>query len=108
MSEETVYVIADQIAHEDYNSRDWIEEVIDPGHGYFTDQTAAQAYADELNAPGKARYAEEAAAFDAKMQKWERKQARAHAQGFANPDHRPWGRPTEPLSCLVIEIKAAR
>lgn len=52
------------------------------------------------------RYAETLAAFNKRVQRWERKQAKAQALGFANPDHRPWGKPEAPLPHVVIEIQA--
>ena len=43
-----------------------------------------------------------------KVALWDQKQARAAAQGFANPDWRPSGPPDKPLPHLVIEIRPNR
>lgn len=104
MSNQPIYVIAEQTVLEDHSGRDWITEEMDPDHGYFTDKDAAQAFVDELDAPAMARYAEQKAAFDKKVKAWEQKQAKAQSLGFSNPDMRPAWPPVKPLPHLVVEV----
>ena len=108
MAEKSVFVIADQIVTEDDQCRDWITEEVDPDHGYFADRSSAQSFADALDAPALAAYAERKATYDEKVALWDQKQARAAAQSFANPDWRPSGPPDKPLPHLVIEIRPNR
>lgn len=104
MNDQPIYVIAYQTKVDDNYWHNEITEDIDPEHGYFTDQSAAQAYVDALDAPGMAEYTERKATFDKRLKSWERKQARAQKLGFTNPDIRPDWPPTQPLPHLVIPL----
>ena len=98
-----IYLIAYQTDEDD--DRRTITTTIDEDHGYFTDPGAAQDLVDKIDREPRERYLERKADYDKKLARWEHKQARARAHGFANPDPRPSWPPQEPLPHLVVPLE---
>ena len=98
-----IYLIAFQ-TYIDPDRPHWLDETVNEDYGYFTTREEAQAFADQLDSEPQARYAEKKAAYDKAVKRWDRKQARAAAQGFSNPDFHP-SAPEKPLPHVVVGVK---
>ena len=83
------------------------DRVVEEDYGYFTNETAAKNFVEELDRQPIALYIEQRANYKEKLKYWEAKEAKARKMGFANPDWRPAPPSNKPLRHYVVGVQAA-